>query len=28
VQITIPTGLSPREKELLQELKTLRPETH
>jgi len=28
VQITIPTGLGPREKELFQELKKLRPETN
>ncbi len=28
VQITIPTGLSPREKELFQELKKLRPESN
>jgi molecular chaperone DnaJ len=27
-QIVIPTGLSPREKELFQELKKLRPETN
>jgi molecular chaperone DnaJ len=28
VRIAIPTGLSPREKELFQELKKLRPETN
>jgi hypothetical protein len=28
VQITIPTELSPREKELFQELKKLRPESN